>query len=147
MPCIHQSDAVRTNQRSTVLIDSFQYTFFQQCPFVSLFTKSGREYDKRPRLLFTCQCLYNVRTHNSRNSQHRQIGIRQFFYVCKSRNSLHFCLLRIHCPKLSLITSVYQIFQYSATRLMYIIRSPYYNYAFGTKQLGCYHIIHWFTFN
>ena len=73
--------------------------------------------------------------------------LREFtFYICKGRNSLHFCLLRVHSPEFSLITSVYQILQYSATRLMYIIRSPYYNYTLGTKQLGCYHIIHWFSF-
>ena len=53
---------------------------------------------------------------------------------------------RVHSPEFSLITSVYQILQYSATRLMYIIRSPYSNYTLGTKQLGCYHIIHWFSF-
>lgn len=29
---------------------------------------------------------------------------------------------------------------------MYIIRSPYYNNTFRAKQLGCYHIIRWFSF-
>ena len=38
-------------------------------------------------------------------------------------------LATVSYTHLSLITSVYQIFQYSATRLMYIIRSPYFNYC------------------
>ena len=109
MPRVHQPDAVRPDQRSTVCIHRCQNPFFEQCTFVRLFAKTGRENDKCLRLLSARQRFYHIRTQRRRNGKNRQIGIGYVFGIGKRRNPLHFRLLRVDGTKFTTITTIDKI--------------------------------------
>ena len=139
MPGIHQSDAVRPYQGSTVLIYRFQNTVFQQSALMCLFTESGGENDKRPYLLLSCKHFHGIRTHLCGNSEYRKFRIGNVLHISISCYTLYFCLFRIHGTKFTGITTINKVTQDSASRLVHIIGCSHHYNTGRTKQLVCYH--------
>ena len=103
---VEQSDAVRTNQRSSVGCTSVQDTLLHLSTLLCLFTEACRDDDEGTRLLVASQQLNGIGTKLGRNHQHGQFGGRQFLGIVENLDALHLVLLGINNTKGALIATL-----------------------------------------
>ena len=139
MPGIHQSNAIRPYQGSSILIHRFQNTVFQQRTLMCLLTKPGGKDDKRTYLLFSSKHLHSIRTHLCRNGKYSHIRIGNILHIGISCYTLYFCLFGVYGTEFSGIATVNKITQDGASRLVHIIGCSHHYNTGRTKQLVCYH--------
>ena len=124
-----QSDAVRTDQRSTILFTAVQDTLFQFCSGLGLFAKACGYDNERARMLLLSHEFHIVRTVLRGYHEDGQIGIWEFLDIMEGFDPLHFFFLGVDNAQGATVTTTNQVAYDRATRLMYVVGATDHNDA------------------
>ncbi len=123
VPAIEQSDAVRANQRTAVLLAGVENLLFQKGSLVGFLAESGRYDDERANLFFLGKEFDVLRTEFRGHNENGQIGRRKVFRVVKHFDALHFVFFRIDDAKRAFIAAAQQVAHDGATGFVHVVRA------------------------
>ena len=131
IPCVHHSDAVRSDECTAILLACVEDVLFTLSSFSSLFAETCRNDDEGAHLLFGSKVIDIVGTILGSHHKDSQLSGRYLLGIVESLDALNLILLWIDNTERALVSSLNKIANDGASRLMHVVRAAYHYYALG----------------
>ena len=123
MPSIEQSDAVRTDECTAVLLAGGENLLLEHGTFVGFLAKTGRYNNERANTLLFREKFDVLRTEFRRHDQNREFGRRKVLHVLKRLDALNLVFLRVDDAQFALESATQQVSHDSTAGLLNIVRA------------------------
>ena len=131
MPAIEQSDAVRTDERTAVLLANVENLLFEFGSLVGFLAKTGRYNNERANIFLFREIFDILRTEFRRHDENGQIGRRKFLRVVKNLDALNLFFLRIDDVQFAVVAATQEVSHDGTAGFLNIVGTADDDDAFG----------------